>query len=49
MLGTTPFGSLQYREIHGSKMAYIDDGEGDAIVHASKMLQVVLGRITRRR
>jgi haloalkane dehalogenase len=32
MFGATPFGHLQYREIAGSKMAYIDEGDGDAIV-----------------
>ena len=32
MFGTTPFGNLQYHKIHGSKMAYIDEGAGDAIV-----------------
>ena len=29
MFGTTPFGSLKYHEIHGSKMAYIDEGAGN--------------------
>jgi len=28
------YGTLQYREINGSRMAYIDEGEGDAIVFA---------------
>jgi haloalkane dehalogenase len=32
MFGTKPFGHLQYRDIAGKKMAYIDEGEGDAIV-----------------
>ncbi len=32
MFGTTPFGHLQYRDITGKKMAYIDEGEGHAIV-----------------
>lgn len=32
MFGANPFGQLQYREVTGKKMAYIDEGEGDAIV-----------------
>jgi haloalkane dehalogenase len=32
--GAEPYGTLQYREIKGSRMAYIDEGEGDAIVFA---------------
>lgn len=32
MIGATAYGRLQYRQIHGSKMAYVDEGEGDAIV-----------------
>ncbi|ORW58912.1 hypothetical protein AWC20_11330 [Mycobacterium parmense] len=32
IFGTTPFVKSKYREIHGSKMAYIDEGDGDAIV-----------------
>lgn len=32
MFGTQPYGSLTYRQINGSRMAYIDEGEGDAIV-----------------
>jgi haloalkane dehalogenase len=34
MPGATPYGQLQYHEINGKKMAYIDEGEGDAIVFA---------------
>ena len=34
MAGAEPYGTLQYREIKGSRMAYIDEGEGDAIVFA---------------
>lgn len=32
MTGTAPYGSLQYRDVHGRRMAYLDEGEGDAIV-----------------
>lgn len=34
MAGAKPYGQLRYREINGSRMAYIDEGEGDAIVFA---------------
>ena len=34
MAGAEPYRTLQYREIKGSRMAYIDEGEGDAIVFA---------------
>jgi len=34
MAGATPYGQLQYREVNGSRMAYVDEGEGDAIVFA---------------
>jgi len=29
-----PYGKLQYRKINGKRMAYIDEGQGDAIVFA---------------
>ena len=32
MIESKPFGVLQYREVKGRRMAYIDEGEGDAIV-----------------
>jgi haloalkane dehalogenase len=32
MVGAKPYGHLQYREINGKRMAYIDEGTGDAIV-----------------
>jgi haloalkane dehalogenase len=32
MIGTKPYGELKYRHINGKRMAYIDEGEGDAIV-----------------
>jgi len=32
MIGNKPYAKLKYREIRGSRMAYIDEGEGDAIV-----------------
>ena len=32
MIGTKPYAELKYRVIHGSRMAYIDAGVGDAIV-----------------
>ena len=34
MTGAKPYGQLQYREANGSRMAYVDEGEGDAIVFA---------------
>ena len=34
MVNAEPFGRLQYREVKGSRMAYIDEGEGEAIVFA---------------
>jgi haloalkane dehalogenase len=32
MPGVKPYGRLQYKEINGKRMAYIDEGQGDAIV-----------------
>ncbi len=32
MIGTKPYGQLKYREIKGHRMAYVDEGVGDAIV-----------------
>ena len=32
MAGAKPYGQLQYREINGKRMAYVDEGQGDAIV-----------------
>lgn len=32
MPGSKPYGRLQYKEINGKRMAYIDEGQGDAIV-----------------
>ena len=32
MSGVKPYGQLQYREINGARMAYVDEGDGDAIV-----------------
>ena len=32
MIGTKPYAKLKYREVKGRQMAYIDEGEGDAIV-----------------
>jgi len=32
MIGTKPYAQLKHREIHGKRMAYIDEGIGDAIV-----------------
>ena len=34
MAGAEPYGRLQHREIKGSRMTYIDEGEGDAVVFA---------------
>jgi haloalkane dehalogenase len=32
MSGAKPYGQLQYKETNGARMAYVDEGEGDAIV-----------------
>ena len=32
MIGSKPYAELKYREVKGRRMAYIDEGEGDAIV-----------------
>jgi haloalkane dehalogenase len=32
MAGSKPYGQLQYKEVNGNRMAYIDEGHGDAIV-----------------
>jgi haloalkane dehalogenase len=34
MIGAAPYGNLRYHEVNGSRMAYIDEGEGAAIVFA---------------
>jgi haloalkane dehalogenase len=34
MFGAKPYGQLQYREVNGKRMAYVDEGHGDAIVFA---------------
>lgn len=34
MAGAKPYGQMQYRDVNGSRMAYVDDGDGDAIVFA---------------
>ncbi|MGH3294431.1 MAG: haloalkane dehalogenase, partial [Trebonia sp.] len=34
MAGADAYGKLKYRDIKGSRMAYVDEGEGDAIVFA---------------
>jgi len=34
VFGAKPYGKLQYCEVNGNRMAYIDEGEGDAIVFA---------------
>ena len=34
MAGADPYGQLQYRDVRGSRMAFVDEGEGDAIVFA---------------
>jgi haloalkane dehalogenase len=32
MIDSKPYAKLKYRKIHGTRMAYIDEGDGDAIV-----------------
>jgi haloalkane dehalogenase len=34
MFGAKPYGRLQHREVNGKRMAYVDEGQGDAIVFA---------------
>jgi haloalkane dehalogenase len=34
MFGVKPYGRLQYRDVNGKPMAYVDEGDGDAIVFA---------------
>jgi haloalkane dehalogenase len=34
MFGVEPYGQLQYRDVNGKRMAYVDEGDGDAIVFA---------------
>lgn len=34
MIGTKPYAELKSREVNGTRMAYIDEGEGEAIVFA---------------
>ena len=32
MTGAEPYGQLQYRDVNGTQMAFVDEGQGDAIV-----------------
>ncbi len=34
MVGAKPYGQLHFREVRGNRMAYVDEGDGDAIVFA---------------
>src|SRR6202165_5729447 len=34
MFGAKLYGQLQYREVNGKRMAYVDEGHGDAVVFA---------------
>jgi haloalkane dehalogenase len=34
MVGAKPYGQLQYQNVNGKRMAYVDEGQGDAIVFA---------------
>ena len=34
MVGAKPYAQLHYREVSGNRMAYVDEGDGDAIVFA---------------
>lgn len=51
-MGSNPFSELKYREIQGRRMAFIDEGEGDAIVFqhgqpaSSYVWRNVLARLT---
>jgi haloalkane dehalogenase len=31
VFGAKPYGRLQYREVNGRRMAYVDEGQGEAI------------------
>ena len=43
MAGAKPYGQLHYREVNGNRMAYVDDGDGDAIVFFPKANVVHMG------
>ena len=45
MGGATPYGQLRYRDVKGSRMAYVDEGEGEAMLNAA--LQNGKTRVTR--
>ena len=32
MVGAKPYGQRKYRNVNGNRMAYVDEGQGDAIV-----------------
>jgi haloalkane dehalogenase len=34
VIGATPYGHLHYRDVNGKQMAYVDEGDGEAIVFA---------------
>jgi len=34
VIGAQPYAQLKYRDVHGSRMAYVDEGDGEAIVFA---------------
>jgi pimeloyl-ACP methyl ester carboxylesterase len=34
MVGAKPYGQLRYRDVNGKPMAYVDEGDGDAIAFA---------------
>lgn len=34
MMGAAPYGKLKYKDVKGCRMAYVDEGRGDAIVFA---------------
>ena len=34
MVGAKPYGQLRFREVSGRRMAYVDEGDGDAIIFA---------------
>ena len=41
MVGAKPYGQLKYHNVNGKRMAYVDEGQGDAIVFQHGSLPAV--------
>jgi hypothetical protein len=39
-IGSKPYAKLKIREVNGARMAYVDEGEGDAIVFQHGQLRL---------